>query len=704
MKYSQDMKTANSLFNPRNIAVIGVSSDSSKLGTVIYNNLINDRFRGNVYPVNPKYPELFGVKCYQTVSKIEDQIDLAVIVIPSQFVFDCVKDCVSKGVKFAIIISAGFKEIGQEGAELEKEIAQYAIKNNLRIIGPNCLGIISSDSSMNASFAAQGPSHGNVAFLSQSGAFNTALLDLSESKEFGFKHFISLGNKSDINELDLFEVWLNDESIKVIGAYIEEFENGRELVELVQKYPPKPIVVLHSGESEEGQKAAASHTGSIAGSAVSVRTAMKQGGFIQVDSIEKMFGNLMMFSWSPFPAGNKVAVLTNAGGPGIIITDAISNAGLKLAQISEESKTALKEILPPNASVNNPIDVLGDALAIRYKSALEIIDRDPNVDSIVMILTPQLVTQIEESAKVIIDFEKVSNKPIIPIFVGDKYVTPGLVRLWNNRIPAYQYSEEAVDALKNLTSYSISRTARKPLAKVNRDPTVGNNKLAPYISEAGNVALPQELVAQLSVEIKLDLPKEALVKTYDEALNFAKNIGYPVVMKATSEDVAHKTDQKLVYLSIDDDEKLKEVFETLKRDLEKITGKKDPAILVQEMIKPEEELIIGSVKDANPDDGGFGHMLLVGKGGIHTEVYKDSSTRLTGIDRAQILEMLNETKVSKVLHGHRGSKPLAVEKVIDTVEAVQKLVTKYPEIKSIDINPCMITFDRAISVDLKLFV
>jgi acetyltransferase len=693
------MNSANKLFSPKSVAVVGVSTDTSKLGSVIFHNIISGNFQGELYPVNPKYKEILGYECKPNLSAIEGDIDLAIIVIPAKYVFDAVRDCVKKGVSHAIIISAGFSEIGKEGKQLEDEISTYARKNNLRIVGPNCLGVISTAGNLNASFAAQNPTHGNVAFLSQSGAFNTALLDIADSKSFGFKYFVSLGNKSDIDEIDLIEEWLNDDTVKVIGAYLEEFEDGRRLLEVLERNPRKPLIVLHSGQSDEGKKAAASHTGSIANSSSTVRIALKQAGAIQVDSIEKMFSNLMMFSWAPHPKQDRVAIITNAGGPGIMVTDMISNAGMKLAKLSEETQADLYEVLPNTASVLNPVDVLGDALSIRYRDAIDIVDKDPGVDSIVVLLTPQLVTQIEDTARLVIDFEKRTEKPVIPIFVGDRYAMAGLDRLWANRIPAYQYAEEAVDSLKNLTNYD---PRSKKILATRTSGKAEHVEDFYYNIEKGNEALPQTLVTRMCKEVGLEIPSEKVVTNYEMALEFATEKGFPVVIKATNEDIAHKTEQKLVHLDIKTKEDLKRSIEELSQTISTITKSEKPQMLIQEMIKGEEELILGITK--GEDEKGFGDLLLFGKGGIYAEVFNDTSTRIASITEQEIEKMISETNVSKIIDGVRGKPPLARSQLVKQIMALQKLVELYPQIRSIDINPCMITENKAVSVDVKIFI
>ncbi|MCB9790109.1 acetate--CoA ligase family protein [Candidatus Nomurabacteria bacterium] len=686
------------IFYPRSVAVVGVSSDPKKLGSVIFNNILKNGYQGLVYPVNPKYSELYGYQAYSDIKSIPHPPDLVVIVIPTEFVIASVKDCVRAGVKNLVIITAGFKEVGPSGAELEDQLIEIVEKNDMRLIGPNCLGIICTANDLNASFAAQHPDKGNIGFLSQSGAFNTAMLDLAENKMLGFNYFVSLGNKANINEIDLFEEWYKDDEIKVIGAYIEEFDDGRKLAELATKNRNKPAIVLNSGISEAGKRAVQSHTGSLAGSARAVKTALRQAGIIQVDSIEKMYSNLMMFSWCPYPQGDRVAVITNAGGPGIIITDILSSAGLKLATLSEESKKFLEEFLPNTASTNNPVDLLGDALADRYDKAIKIISKDPGVDSILVILTPQLVTQIEETAKVIIDFYKESDFPLIPIFIGEKYVEPGLQRLWENHIPAFQYDEEAIGALKNLVDFSTRIRTKKAV----RQPRSNEGKFKGRVVRAhkdGQLGLPGDLTKSLIEEAGIDTPLEVVSDSFDGLLEYFKKGKYPVVIKATAEDIPHKTEKSMIYLNIFKEKDLERNYRSLVETIKQVSGNKKPNVLIQEQVFAKEEVILGINYDEN-----FGHIILFGKGGIYTEVYNDTSTRLVYAGHEELEEMIDETRVSRVLHGARGLEKLPTDKIVKTLEGLQRMILRYPEIKSIDINPAMVTINRCVAVDVKIYV
>ena len=709
------MSKLDFFFKPKSIAIVGVSDDPSKLGSVLFSNLIKAGFKGKIYPINPKYKEISGYKSYAKVSDVEGDVDLVCVVIPPQFVKDVIEDSGKKGVKGAIIITAGFKEIGHEGIEMEKQIKEIAKKYNVRLMGPNCLGSIIPGSKVDVSFAASRPDNGNIAFLSQSGAFCTAILDMAIEKHVGFSHFVSFGNKADITENDLVEEWLQNDEVKVIGGYLEEISAGHDLTDTYQKYGyKKPLIVFKPGESNEAQKAISSHTGSLAGSIQTFKTAMEQSGIIVADEVNQMFNMMMGFSWSVLPKGDRVAIITNAGGPGIIATDSIIAHGLKMAEISEDTKAKLKPLLPSTASLNNPIDVIGDALAERYKAPLDVLLEDENVDAILIILTPQLVTQIEDTAKLIINCAKLAKKPIYPVLLGGKYVSFGLQRLFDEKIPAFKYVKDAVDVMTAMYKYNKFVNNGHAERKVVKDDLLklaGTGKYRDEVSKfvaEKTTALPEALATKLAEEVGIELPKQIVTGNVDEALVFAKNC-YPVVIKATTDAIAHKTEKKALYLNVCNDEDFKRSFEELDAMLKVDMGITEPKILVQEQIRADEEIFIGANRDGSShvyeaNNSGFGHLLAFGKGGIYTEVYKDISYALVPATREEILKGFLKTKVSKVVEGARGKDKLALEKLLDGIEGIEEMVLKYPEIESLDINPLLLTKDRAVCVDLKVFV
>lgn len=692
------------LFNPQTIAVVGVSSDPTKLGSVIFKNILDAGYRGRLIPVNPKYQEIMGHQAMAKVSDIEGEVDLVVVVVPAKFASEVVQDAANKQVKHCVIITAGFGETGEEGLQLEQQVVEIASSAGMRILGPNCLGLTVPKFNLDASFAAQRPLDGNVAFISQSGAFNTAMLDLAADQKLGFSHFVSIGNKSDLNELDFISEWISDPEVKIIGMYIEEFADGQALVDLVAK-TGKPVVILHPGESEEAQEAIASHTGSLAGSAEVVKAALRKAGAIQVGSIEKMFNVLKGISWSKAMTGEKVAVVTNAGGPGIMVTDMLSESGVSIPGLSEQLQAQLMEVLPETASAHNPIDLIGDALAERYANVFDILEQSSEVDTILAIVTPQHVTQIEETAKAVIKYSETGNKPVMAVFFGSERAGAGLELLDDAKVPGFAFAEEAVFVLGKVREYGkFMSLAEGPIKmEVQRD-----DKLQAFVTDVPT-ALPQNMLYEITEGLAFDFPEEDTIDSFQQAINFVSEHSYPVVLKASTEDIAHKTDEKALYLNIDSADKLESAFNELRETVKNLTGKDNAKLLIQKQITGGEELIVGITRDGDsnvyePEGTGFGHLIVVGKGGIYTEVYKDTATALSPVSRRQLREMVMATNVSKVLMGTRGQPPLALDKLIDTLDAAQQLVVKYPEIEQLDINPVIVTQDRCLAVDMKVFV
>lgn len=703
------------LFNPKSIAIVGVSSDPKKLGSVVVTNLKSCGYAGQIYPVNPKYQEVYGLKCYPKLTDIEGDVELVCIVVPVDFVKEVLEEAGAKGVKGAIIITAGFAETGAEGAAKEKELLEIAKKYNIRLLGPNCLGEIIPKNKINLSFAMSDALDGNVAFVSQSGAFLTAGLDLSLTKNLGFSHMISMGNKSDLNEDDFITDWLQDTNVAVIGAYLEDIEAGRELANIYEtSKTQKPFIVFKPGETEQSAKAISSHTGSLAGSYAVFETTMQQNGIVIAKDINDMFNLFMAFSWSKLPKGNRIGIVTNAGGPGVIATDYLVKNNLVVAEISEASQAKMRETLPSNASLHNPVDIIGDADSARYDTAINALAQDDGVDAILVLLTPQIVTEIETTAKLIINAVSISNKPIIPVFLGGKYTSMGMQKFYDDKVACFDDISEAVETLGALTRYvkffeekSTKQSGQDQIMKENL--ALGKNKdlVSQFVADETK-ALPEDLVTKLCAEVLIELPKQMVVQSIEEAVSFA-GTNYPVVLKATTEVIAHKTDQKALYLNINDEQTLRQNFAELSEMIKTNFGVQQPQLLIQEQIKTEEEVFVGVNRDGGNDvyaqnSPGFGHLLAFGKGGIYTEVYKDIAYSVVPSTNEEILESIKKTKIFQIIDGARGKEKLALDKLVELITKVQRLVLLYPEIESLDINPVLLTQDRAVSVDVKIFV
>jgi acetyltransferase len=697
----------DNILNPRSIAIVGASTNPKKISTVILQNLISGGYNGKVYPVNPKYTEILGRTSYPDVLAIEEDVDQVCIVIPAPFVEDVIDQCIEKKVKSVIIISAGFKETGEDGKLLEERITEKLNDAKIRLIGPNCLGYINNNENINLSFARKNPGKGNVAFISQSGAFCTAILDMACEDNFGFSHMVSIGNKADIFENELIEKFQNDSNTKAIALYIEEFSDGKEFVKLAQK-SKKPLVLIAPGSSEKAKQAITSHTGSLASSYDTTVTAISKGNTILAHNSVELYDLMKLLSNNRIPKGRKVVVITNAGGPGIIATDNIEKNGLELSQLGDKTTKKLLKYLPSEASVKNPVDILGDALSDRYEEAISICEDDKEVDSILVILTPQLITDIVGTAQKIVKLQNKTSKPIYACFLGNHDIKSGTTLLNEYNVYCSNNIEATTQIIGKLAKYN-NDIARKEIVEV-KDIKVSKkyNDDIDFLTTSDITILPDDLVEKVLVEHHIEIPQQVITPNIEDALEFAVN-RFPVVIKATSKDLAHKTDFKAIFLDIRTISEFESKFYELRDAISKVTGTTSPNILVQEMIDGNAEIFIGANREGNSkiyeDDGkGFGHLIAVGQGGIYTEVYKDIKHILIPTNREDLLETLDSTKVSIIINGFRGKPKLAKDKLLDMLENIQRLLISYPQIVSMDINPVMLTEDRAVAVDVKLYV
>lgn len=693
---------------PKSIAVVGVSSDKSKIGRVIYDNALNGGYQGKIYPVNPKYDNIDGEKCYPTVNDIGDAIDMVCISLPYQLVEGIVDDCILKKVKSVIIISSGFKETGKQGKELEERIAQKLKNAGIRLIGPNTLGIINNEINLNLSFARKNPGAGTTAFISQSGAFCTAILDMALRDNIGFSKVISIGNKADINENELIEYLQRDKSTDSIAIYLEEFSDGKDFVEIAQR-SEKPMIIIAPGSSQQGKAAISSHTGSLASSYDTTVAAIKKGNLIKVESSEEMFDAIKVLSMKKMPKGRGVAIVTNGGGPGIMATDCVEKFGLDLAQIGDKTKEKLSKFLPIQSNINNPVDILGDALLDRYEYSIKTLLDDISVNTIVVILTPQLVTDIVGVAKVIVDIQKQTSKPIFSCFLGGSDVEDGNKILRAYGMYVSNNIEDTVRLISMITNYELART-NKSIRRTSDLLSKGRYKKAVLneLKENEVTVLSDDITEKIAKEVGISLPKQIITANINEAIQFASK-NFPVVIKAVSKDLTHKTDVKGVFIDIRTISELQEKFNVLANNIEKITGRKYPEILIQEMIEPKLEFFIGANREGGSDiyekEGrGFGHLIAIGQGGVYTEVYQDIQHILVPESIKNITEKLNATKVVKIIDGYRGKPALPKQKLIEMIDKVQRLLVTYPQIFSIDMNPVILTENRVVAVDLKIYI
>lgn len=697
------------ILSPKSIAIVGVSNDLQKVGSVLLRNLLEGGYNGKVYPINPKYTELQGRQVFPNILAVNDDIDLVCISLPYQLVEEIVDQCIMKKVKTVLIISAGFSETGQEGRELEERIANKLKGARIRLIGPNCLGFINNKAKINLSFARSNPGDGNIAFISQSGAFCTAILDMAEESNSGFGYVISVGNKADINENELLPYFISNPLIKAIAIYLEEFSDGKEFVSIAQR-SKKPILLIAPGSSEKSKQAISSHTGSLASSYDTVLAAVKKANLLLAENSEELYKLIELVDMGYMPKGKNVAVVSNAGGPGITAVDSAQKEGLEIISLGEKTQQKLRRDLPVEASFENPVDVLGDAKSDRYASAIETVIEDVNTNSVVILLTPQLMTDIEGTANAIVEISKRTSKPLFACFLGGKEVKNGFKILTENKLPWFNDVQEAMHLISKLANFEQNKNLNK-IVDSNKFLRKTRNKKELFEFVEGDEeikVLPDDLAIKILNEFGIDTPKQIVTSSLEQARDFAST-AFPVAIKASAQDLAHKTDHKGLYLDIRTISEFEKSFEELKETITKVTGNTSPEILIQEMVDSKIEFFIGANREGDShiyekEGIGFGHLVAIGKGGVYTEVYKDIKHVLIPETREKVNAILSETRVSMIIDGYRGKPKLAREKLLDLIMKIQSMLITYPEIVSMDINPVMLNESRAVVVDIKLYV
>jgi acetyl coenzyme A synthetase (ADP forming)-like protein len=666
------------LFSPRSVAVVGASRTEGKLGYAVLSNIIQSGFSGDIYPINPKADEVLDLVCYASLDQVEDEIDLAVIVIPAQFVLEVLETCGKRGVGSVIVISAGFRETGHEGLMAEHKIAELARQYKMRVVGPNCLGVIDTLAPMNASFAVGMPRQGQIAFMSQSGALCTSVLDIALAQDIGFSRFVSLGNKADLNEIDFLQAWAEDPQSKVVMAYLEGI--ARQLTK------SKPIIAIKSGSTSAGSRAVSSHTGTLAGSERAYEAAFKQAGVIRAGSVGDLFDLSVALAYQPLPRNERVAIITNAGGPGIMATDAIERCGLSLASLSSGTMDELRQALPSAASVLNPVDVLGDALADRYRLALQLVTDDPNVGALLVILTPQFMTQIEDTARMVGEISDRSDIPVLACFMGEANTEAGTKILAGHNVPNYVVPERAVAALKAMVEQR--RWQERPLPEFETF-DVDRDRVAHIFQEVRaqrRVQIGDAEARDILEAYRIPIPTSKLCSTVDEAVAFAEQIGYPVVMKIASPDILHKTDIGGVRLNIESADDVRDSFDLLTfRAMRYMPDAEIWGCLVQQQVRGGKEVITGMNRDPQ-----FGPLVMFGLGGIYVEVLKDVTFRIAPFSRREANEMMREIRSFSLLRGVRGQARSDIDALGDTLLRLSQLVTDFPEIVEMDINPLMV--------------
>lgn len=656
------------IITPRSIAVVGASSHPEKVGRQILDNIIAGGFSGEIFPINSKKEPIRGLKTFGSVLEVESPLDMAIISIPVEGVMTVVNECVEKKVKSLVIITAGFAEANLRGRQLQEQIANICTKNNIVLFGPNCLGLINNQVSLNASFAAGMPKNGHISLISQSGAIISSLINLSENSPIGFSKIFSLGNKAQIKEVDLFEYLYRDKETKGIIAYLESLEVDERLNDIFWRYAKtKPTICLFGGKSKQGAKAAKSHTGSIVSSYLALETYLAQAGVIMAENIEQLLTFGQIFSCYQRIRGDKIAIVTNAGGPGITTADALLESGLKLSTLSSDSIAKLESHSEIGLNVSNPIDILGNASDSDYEHALSIIEKDPEVDGIIVLLTPQAATKIKETSEVIARIK--SQKPIVSSFIGGMVYNPAKATIECCCKPCFPFPNEAVSALKALTKFSLEKST---LARFRPD---------------GRAIFSHDQIDRLSKQFSLPLIKYVSVATSDEAVAAAREIGYPVVLKSGDKE-AHKSDLGKVFLNLDNDISVKAAFQ--KVGLPAVVGK---------MIQGDFEIFLGLKKHL-----GIGTIIIFGSGGRYAQIYVDFSYRIAPINKEIAERMITQTKIGKILRGARNQKPHDLGKLAEIIVDASHFANYFSNISEIDFNPIIAIEDKYYIADARIIL
>ena len=691
-----------SIFAPQNVAVIGATEKEGSVGRTILWNLISSPFGGAVFPINPKRPSLLGIKAYPSIKDVPDQVDLAVIVTPSASIPGIISECVEAGVKGAIVISAGFKEIGAVGVELERQLLENARKGKMRIIGPNCLGVMNPVSGLNATFAAGMARKGNVAFISQSGALCTAVLDWSFKENVGFSAFVSVGSMLDVDWGDLIYYLGDDPHTESIVIYMESIGDARSFLSAAREVAlSKPIIVIKPGRTEGAARAAASHTGSLTGSDEVLDAAFKRAGVLRVESISEIFSMAEVLGRQPRPKGPRLTILTNAGGPGVLATDTLITNGGELAEVSPETIAKLNEILPFSWSHNNPIDIIGDADPQRYAKSLEIAASDPNSDGLLVILTPQAMTDPTATAEALKSYAKSYEKPILASWSGGKEVAAGEAILNKAGIPTFEYPDDAAKAFTYMwqSSFNLKTLYETPSYTEDANHTPDRDLAAKIIDDvrkSGRDLLTEAESKDLLKAYGIPTTAMYIAATEKDACDKSELCGFPVVLKLHSETITHKTDVGGVKLNITNCEEAKKAFNEIKESVTRLKGAEHfQGVTVQPMIKLEGyELIVGSSIDPQ-----FGPVLLFGTGGQLVEVFKDRSLGLPPLNTTLAKRMIERTKIAKALAGVRGRKPVDMDELEKLLVRFSQLVVEQRWIKEIDINPLIASPDGLLALD-----
>lgn len=681
-------------FSPRSIAVVGASRKEGSVGHALVRNLIYGGYTGVIYPINPKAKGIQGIPCFPDLKSLGEIPDLVVVVVPANYVEPVILQAAEVGTRHVLVISAGFKEIGGEGVERENRIRQIARERGMSLIGPNCLGIINTDPevSMNATFGRDMPPHGSLGLISQSGALCAALLDYAKGRGIGFSQFVSFGNKSDVDEADLLRSIAADPHTRAIMMYVEDVSSGPKFLEAAHEVThganPKPVLVIKSGRTAEGAAAAASHTGSLAGSDSLYNALMTQSGAFRVETVAQLFDLAEIFTDPTLPKGRKTAIITNAGGPGIMATDACIRHKLELAKFRDYTKKSLQFQMPMVGSIQNPVDVIGDARHDRYRAALDAVSADDQVDQVLVIVTPQTMTDVTEIAEVVGETKEFCNKPIVACLMGLTDVSSGVDILQRKYgVPTFAFPENAMRALAAKAQFGQwVRSEIRGFKQFEVDKEGVAELFQRELAEGRSNLIELKALEALELYGFPTVPYQ-LATTADEAVQAAEQMGYPVVMKISGPKILHKTDVGGVKLNLSDEAAVRNAYDKMLQNVRQRLGDEIEiwGVVIQKMLDPGKETILGVTRDAK-----FGPVLMFGLGGIYTETFRDVSFRLAPIRENVAQEMIHEIRSIKLLEGVRGEPPSDLIAVADCLLRLSQFVTDHPNISELDINPLLV--------------
>lgn len=686
-------------FTPSGVAVIGASSNPRKLSNGILRNLKAGEYAGGIYPVNPGSDAILDLTCYPDISAVPDPVELAVIVVPVQMTLETIDACGRRGIKAAIIITGGFKEVGSEGAAIEQQVLSTARSYGMRLIGPNCVGLMNLHTGLNTTFINGTPDVGGIGFLSQSGAICGGVVDFVRGKKVGFSHFISMGNEADVTETDIMEYLAEDPKTTVIAAYVEQIRDGARFLRVAREVScQKPIVLIKAGRSDAGARAVSSHTGSLAGTYAAYQAAFKQAGVIEVNNFAELFDLATAFDFQPLARGNRAVIMTNAGGPAALASDSLSFHGIILNDLSQETRAILRANLNPSAQVANPVDMLGAAEPADYGLAVKTTLADPNIDAVIPLLVPQALVSPAGVAQAIVDAAQGADKPVLACIMGDNSVDEARLILQGNRIPMFTYPETMGTVLQAMLNY---RKWKQDYTPVNETEAGNEKKTAAHLMQANPANVWGEAETRPLLEAYgVPLAAGRAARDAKDAAQAADEIGYPVVMKIVSPQLLHKSDAGGIRLNLRSAEEVEQAYREMMETIHAARPDADlQGVLVEKMAPKGQEVIVGMRRDP-----GFGPLMMFGLGGIYVELFKDVAFRVAPLGEKDAREMIEETRAYKLLTGFRGQPNADVDAVVKSILRLSRIAVDFPEIEEMEINPLLVLEEGkgAVALDCRM--